>query len=160
MHADRALAVQVMLGGSNGHAHFLMLLIPGGDDVLQVFPAAVAGFVDQTQESAEIALAQSGDLFCHAVVVGINMEGTQHRAVAALPAAFRQLCKEGVKGHIPQHLAAAHSGHSAAFGGDGGVFVGQVGMVCAGVQNAQCKAGLGEIHRHRLHIGVGRQNRW
>ena len=29
-------------------------------------------------------------------------------------------------------------------------------MVCAGVQNAQCKTGLGEIHRHRLHIGVGR----
>ena len=59
VHADRALAVQVMLGGSNGHAHFLMLLIPGGDDILQVFPAAVTGFVEQGEEGREIAAAES-----------------------------------------------------------------------------------------------------
>ena len=38
----------------------------------------------------------------------------------------------------------------------GTIFVGQVGMICAGIQNAQGKACLGEIHGHRLHIRVGR----
>ena len=43
VNADSARAVQEMLCGGNGHSHFLMLLVPGGDDVLQVFPAAGAG---------------------------------------------------------------------------------------------------------------------
>ena len=82
------------------------------------------------------------------------MEGTQHSAVAALLAAGRDVCKESLKGHVPQHLAAAHSGHSAALIGDGSVLVGQVGVVCTGVQNAQRQTGLGKVHLHRLHVGV------
>ena len=116
----------------------------------------MAGLVDQTQESVKIALAQGSYLFCHAVVIGIDMEGAQHGTVAALLATLRKLCKESLKRHIPQHFAAAHSSHGAALGGHSGIFVGQVGMICAGIQNAQGKACLGEIHGHRLHIRVGR----
>ena len=65
-------------------------------------------------------------------------------------------CKEGLERHIPQHLAAADSGHGAALVGDGGVLIGQVGVVCAGIQDAEGKACLREIYLHRLHIGVGR----
>ena len=82
------------------------------------------------------------------------MESAQHSAVATLLAAGRDIGKEGLERHIPQHLAAAHSGHSAALVGDGGVLIGQVGMVCTGVQNAQRQTGLGKVHLHRLHIGV------
>ena len=58
VNADSARAVQEMLCGGNGHSHFLMLLVPGRDDVLQVFPAAGAGFVDQLQEGLKITGAQ------------------------------------------------------------------------------------------------------
>ena len=154
VHAHSALTAQIMLGSGDGHSYLLMLLVTGGDDVLQVFPAAVAGGSHHLQKGVKVALAQGSHLLGHAVVVGVEVEGAQHSAVAALLAAGRDVCKEGLKGHVPQHLAAAHSGHSAALVGDGGVLIGQVGMVCTGVQNAQRQTGLGKVHLHRLHIRV------
>src|SRR5699024_4598813 len=53
-------------------------------------------------------------------------------------------------------VAAADGGHRPAVGGDGGVLVGQVGVVGARVQDAQGKAGFGEVHLHRLDHGGGR----
>lgn len=64
-----------MLGGRNGHAHFLMLFVPGGNHVLQVLPAAVAGSGDQLQEGVKVTAAQGSHLLGHAVVVGIEVEG-------------------------------------------------------------------------------------
>ena len=155
VHTHGTLALQVMLGGRNGHAHFLMLLVPGGDHILQVLPAAVAGSGDQLQEGVKVAAAQSSHLLRNPVVVGIEVEGAQHGAVAALSAALRELCEEGVKGHVPQHFTAAHGSHGAALGGHGGVLVGQVGMVGTGIQDAQGQACLGKVHLHRFHIRVG-----
>ena len=139
--ADSALIAQQMLGGCDGHAHFLMLLVACGDDVLQILPAAAAGLVHEAEEGVEVAIVECGHLLCHTVIVGVDVEGAENGAVAALPAALGQLCKEGLERHIPQHLAAADSGYGAALSRDGGVLVGQVGVVCAGVQNAQRKAG-------------------
>ena len=133
-----------------------MLLVPGGDDVLQVFPAAGAGFVDQLQEGLKITGAQGVYLLGNALVVGVDVESPEHSTVAALFAACGQICNKGLKGHIPQDFAAADSGHGAALVGDGGVLIGQVGVVCTGIQDAEGKACLREIHLHRLHIGVGR----
>ena len=154
MHAHSALTAQIMLGSGDGHSHLLMLLVTGGDDVLQILPAAVAGGGHQLQKGIKVALAQGSYLLGHAVVVGVEVESTQHGAVAALLAASRNICKEGLERYVPQHLAAAHSGHSAALVGDGGVLIGQVGVVCTGVQNAQRQTGLGKVHLHRLHIRV------
>ena len=66
--ADGTLAAQEVLGGGDGHGHLLMLLVPGGDDVLQVLPAAQAGLGDQLQEGVEIVRAEGGHLFCHPLV--------------------------------------------------------------------------------------------
>ena len=154
MYAHSTLAAQIMLGSGDGHSHLLMLLVTGRDDVLQILPATVAGGSHHLQKGIKIALAQGSHLLGHTVVIGVEVEGAQHSAVAALLAAGRNICKEGLKGHVPQHLAAAHSGHSAALVGDGGVLVGQVGVVCTGVQNAQRQTGLGKVHLHRLHVGV------
>jgi len=156
VNADSARAVQEMLCGGNGHSHFLMLFVPGRDDVLQVFPAAGAGFVDQLQEGLKITGAQGVYLPGNALVVGVDVESPEHSPVTALFAACGQICNKGLKGHIPQDLAAADSGHGAALVGDGGVLIGQVGVVCTGIQDAEGKACLREIHLHRLHIGVGR----
>ena len=75
VHTHGTLALQVMLGGRNGHAHFLMLFVPGGNHVLQVLPAAVAGSGDQLQEGVKVTAAQGSHLLGHAVVVGIEVEG-------------------------------------------------------------------------------------
>ena len=131
-----------MLGGSDGHAHFLMLLVACGDDVLQILPAAAAGLVHEGEEGAEVAIVECGHLLCHTVIVGVDVEGTEDGAVAALPAALGQLCKEGLERHIPQHLAAADSGYGTALSRDGGVLVGQIGVVCAGVEDAEGQTSL------------------
>ena len=39
--------------------------------------------------------------------------------------------------------------------GDGGIFVGQVGVVGTGIQDAEGEARLREVHGHRLHDGLG-----
>ena len=122
--ADSALAAQEMFGRRNGHGHLLVLLVTGGDNVLQVLPAALAGFAHQIEECGKIALPQGSDLFCHPVIVRIDMERAEDSPVAALFTALRQLCDKRLKGNIPQHLAAADSGHGAALIGDGGIFVG------------------------------------
>ena len=152
--ADSALIAQQMLGGSDGHAHFLMLLVACGDDVLQILPAAAAGLVHEAEEGVEVAIVECGHLLCHTVIVGVDVEGAEDGAVAALPAALGQLCKEGLERHIPQHLAAADSGYGAALSRDGGVLVGQIGVVCAGVEDAEDQTGLGEVHSHRFHDGL------
>ena len=54
--ADSALIAQQMLGGCDGHAHFLMLLVACGDDVLQILPAAAAGLVHKAEEGVEVAI--------------------------------------------------------------------------------------------------------
>ena len=69
VHTHGTLALQVMLGGRNGHAHFLMLLVPGGDHILQVLPAAVAGSGDQLQEGVKVAAAQSSHLLGNPVAL-------------------------------------------------------------------------------------------
>ena len=153
--ADSALAAQEMFGRRNGHGHLLVLLVTGGDHVLQVLPAALAGFAHQIEECGKIALPQGSDLFCHPVIVRIDMERAEDSPVAALFTALRQLCDKRLKGNIPQHLAAADSGHGAALIGDGGIFVGQVGVVGTGIQDAEGEARLREVHGHRLHDGLG-----
>mgnify|MGYP000458860768 CR=1 FL=1 len=139
MYADSARAVQEMLCGGNGHSHFLMLLVPGRDDVLQVFPAAGAGFVDQLQEGLKITGAQGVYLLGNALVVSVDVESPEHGTVAALFAACGQICNKGLKGHFTEHFAAADSGHGAALVGDGGVLIGQVGVVCTGIQDAEAR---------------------
>ena len=84
------------------------------------------------------------------------MESAQNGAVAALSAALRQVGKEGLERYIAQNFAAADRCHSAAVSRDGGILVGQVGVVCTGIQDAEREAGLGEIDLHRLDHGVGR----
>ena len=83
------------------------------------------------------------------------MERAEDSPVAALFTALRQLCDKRLKGNIPQHLAAADSGHGAALIGDGGILVGQVGVVGTGIQDAEGEARLREVHGHRLHDGLG-----
>ena len=95
--ADCALAVQEVLGGSDGHGHLLMLLIPGGDDVLQILPAAQTGLSDQRKEGLEVVRAEGVHLLCDPVVVGVDVESAQNGAVAALSAALRQVGKESLE---------------------------------------------------------------
>ena len=123
-------------------------------DVLQILPAAAAGLVHEAEEGVEVAIVECGHLLCYTVIVGVDVEGAEDGAVAALPAALGQLCKEGLERHIPQHLAAADSGYGAALSRDGGVLVGQIGVVCAGVEDAEDQTGLGEVHSHRLYHGL------
>ena len=152
--ADCALAMQEVLGGSDGHGHLLMLLIPGGDDVLQVLPAAQTGLGDQRKEGLEVVRAEGVHLLCDPVVVGVDVESAQNGAVAALSAALRQFGKEGLKRYIAQNFAAADRCHGAAVGRDGGILVSQIGVVCTGIQDAEREAGLGKIDLHRLDHGV------
>ena len=90
------------------------------------------------------------------------MERAEDSPVAALFTALRQLCDKRLKGNIPQHLAAADSGHGAALIGDGGIFVGQVGVVGAGIQDAEGEARLREVHGPQAPRWAWRgwQNQW
>ena len=97
--ADCTLAAQQMLCGGDGDAHLLMLLVACGDDVLQVLPAAAARLVHEAEEGVEVVVAESSHLLCHPVVVGVDMEGAEDGPVAALSAAFGQLCEEGLEGY-------------------------------------------------------------
>src|SRR5699024_4315775 len=152
---DGPFAGQQVLGGGDGDGHLLVLGVAGGDDVLQVFPAAAARLVDQGQEGVKVPGAQGGHLLFDPLVVGVDVEGPQHGPVAAGLAAGGDVGQEGLEGDAAQHVAAADGGHRPAVGGDGGVLVGQVGVVGARIKDAQSKAGLGEVHLDRLDHGIG-----
>ena len=122
--ADCATAVQDVLGGGDGHSHLLMLLVPGGDDVLQILPAAQAGLVDQLQEGVKVSGTQGFHLLGHAVVVGVDVERAQDGTVAALSAALGQLGKERLERDLAQDLAAADRSHRAAVRRNGSILVG------------------------------------
>ena len=56
-------AGQQVLGGGDGDGHLLVFGVAGGDDVLQVFPAAAARLVDQGQEGVKSPARRAATCF-------------------------------------------------------------------------------------------------
>ena len=84
------------------------------------------------------------------------MDGAQDGAVGGGGA---DVLESGVKLlgiHLPEHFFAEEGGHLAALHGDGGVLVGEIGVVGAGVHDAQRVAQRAEIQRQVVHHGIGR----
>ncbi len=75
-------AIQQTLRCRQSHGHLLMLLVPGGNHVLQIPPAGEAGQADLSQEGGEIIPAKGGNLLLYPAVFIIDMDGPQDRPVA------------------------------------------------------------------------------
>ena len=82
------------------------------------------------------------------------MEGAKHRPVGADLTALRNFLKEGLVGNLPQDFAAAHLRHCFAFRGHSSIFVCQVSVVCAGIQNAQRQSRFTQVKIDLCHSGL------
>ena len=74
MNTICASALQIMLTQSQRYGHILMLDITGRNDILQIHIRRVAAFLDQCQESIEVALSQSRHLLYHTLIFCILMD--------------------------------------------------------------------------------------
>ena len=149
-----APAVKVMLSQTQGHGHILMQLVACGNHVLQVHPAGAAALLDQLQEALEIALFQRCHLLGHPGVLLVEVDAAHDGPVAA---GFAQLGDTGIEVllvDLGQDLLAELGGNGLDLAGNGGILVGQVRMVGAGVDDAQGMAGGGEVEAQGTDHGV------
>ena len=116
----------------------------------------MTGFIHQTQEGIVLLIYQRKYLFLHPIVIGIEMEGAKHCPVRTGLSALGNLLKEGLVGNLPQDFAAAHLRHRFAFSRHSGIFVCQVGVVRAGIQNAQRQSRFTQVKIDLCHSGLRR----
>ena len=97
----------------------------------------MAAFRDQLQEGFKISPLQGCNLPGHPGIVLIEVDGSQHRPVAA---GFPQLGDSGIEISLidlGQYILAEMGADGLQFLGDGGIFIGQVRMIRAGINDAQ-----------------------
>ena len=84
------------------------------------------------------------------------MDGTQHSAVAVLTTQVGDVRQQRLHIGLAQDGHAQRGGHRLHLAGDGGVLVGQVGVVAAHVHDAQGVTGSRKVHVHLLNDGISR----
>ena len=158
MDTERAPILQIMLAQCKSDRHILMLRIARGNHILQIHPGGASAFPDKLQEAFKIALFQSRHLLGHSGILLIEVDTPHHRPVAAGLAQFR---KSGIKFfliHPAQNLLPKPGGNSLDLTGDRRVFLRQIRMVRAGIDDAQRVAAGGKIKGngfdHRLILVV------
>ena len=87
MDTVSAAAIQIMLAQGQGNSHILMLLVAGGNDVLQIHVGRIATLLNQLQELIEVACAQRCNLLGNAGIFLIEVDGAHHSTVTASLAA-------------------------------------------------------------------------
>ena len=143
-----------MLAQPQGHRHRLLAHISRGNHILQIHPAGEAGLPDETQEALKIALFQAGNLLRHPAVFVVFVHSPHNRPIAA---GFPEFGDGGVKfllRNFRGHFSAQAIADFLQLSGNGRVFIGQVGVICPGVDDAQGMAGGGEIEVHRPDVRV------
>ena len=78
----------------------------------------------------------------------------EHRPVAALLPQRRDCSIKVLLVNLGQHFLAEVIADAAHLLGNGGIFVGQICMVCTGVDDAQGMTASGEVKVHRLNDGI------
>ena len=167
-----ALTAQHLLAEAECQGESLLGDILHGIYVLEVAVGGTAGGQDALKESIHSPIAgsdigggdgglQSGLLGSHAAVLGQEVEGAEDGAVT------HGLTKGGNSGddllsrHLTEDRLAEVSGYGLHLGGNGGVIVGEVGVVTAGVDDAEVVAGGGHIKGQGLDDrggGIGKVN--
>ena len=124
-------------------------------NVLQIQPRRVPGFLHQPQKFVKIPARKRVRLLRHAAVVIKKMHRAQRGAVARGTAHGGEVFVKRRLVHIAQILLAEHRRDRAHLRRDGGVLVGQRGMVRAGVENAQRVAEGVQVQLHPAHLRRG-----
>ena len=146
------LAAQMHFTQSQRHSHLLMIHRTGGRNVLQIHPGAAAGFVDQLQECIKVIPAQC---FCHLldpVIFLVDMQGSKDRTVGDLTPKLRELPDKLLSGDLPQIVPVEAAAQLRQFLRDRCVFIGQIRMICTGIDNAQAVSVLCQIHIQLLNL--------
>ena len=90
------------------------------------------------------------------LVIGIEVQGPQDCTIAGFPTDSCQGLDEIGFRHFAQMVFAKTGRYGFHLCWDRGVFVGEVTMVGAAVDDAQRQSRMGEIKRHRFNNGLGR----
>ena len=146
---------QQPLAQGQGQGHLLVVGISGGDHVLQVPPAGEARGPDQGQKRAKVVSPQGLHLLLHPPILLVDVDGPQRGPVPGLPAQHRQGRVKLALRNLPENALAEVGADLPQLPGYGGVFVRQIRVVRAAVDDAQSMAGGGEVEVHPLHRRVG-----
>ena len=114
----------------------------GRTDVLYVHPGAVAGFCYQPQKGVHIVCFQCLGLSIDPFVFPIDMHGSQDCPVRYRFLEFGQCFHEVGFRDLAQVILTKKAAKRFRFPGNGGVFIGQIRMICAAVDDAQVIAFL------------------
>ena len=153
MHAVRAAIVQHVFGHGQRHAQGLLGAVLGVH-VLQVHPAAAAGFNQDALDLVDLIGLDGIDQRVHAVVFIVIMQGAQQGAVARLAAHTGHLLPQLLGTHAAQGFLAKAMRHLVHFAADRAVFLRQVIMAAAGVDHDQRIAARGKIILQRRYLGL------
>ena len=148
------LTLQVMLTHSQRQGHILVFFIACGNDILQVHIRGVTAFLDKLQEGLKITLFQSCHLLGHPGILLVEVDGTEHRTVAALLTQLRNCVKEICLIDLGQHILAKIGADGLNLTGNGSVFIGQIRMVSAGIDDAQGMTAGGKIKGNGFDHGM------
>ena len=123
----------------------------GRRDVLQIHPGAAAGFRNETQEGVKVPLPERLGLPLHPLVLLIEMNGSEDRSVRYPVPQFRQRSKEIRLRDVPQNFFPKECADPFHLTRDGGVFLRQIRMVSAAVDDAQGVTRSGKVMVDPLH---------
>ena len=154
MDTAHAFPGQRILGSRQRNGNRLFLGMERAVDILQVHVRGMPGLLRNAQEPREVARVQRVSLARRALVLRKEMDGAQDGTVADLSPQLRDRRAELSFGHVAQDGFAEECGNRSHFKGNRGVFVRQVGMVRARVDDAERVPRLREIIIDLVHLGA------
>ena len=137
MNTIRSSALEQNIAQCQCNSHFLVFNCARGGNILQVHPGTSAGFLYKLQKRIHVTGFQCFSLFQYTAILLINMDCSENCPVRNLAAKFWQRGIERIRWDLPQHFLSEKSSDFSHFCGNGGIFIGQVCMICATVDNTQ-----------------------
>lgn len=122
-----------------------MLCLSLGNHVLQQAPGGFPGFPNKAKKGVKITVSQHLLLRQYPPVLIPHMDCPQDSAVSRGGPQVGEPVPEIIFGYVPQKFSAKEGTHGFQFPGNGGIFIGQVGMVRPGINDAQRVPGRGKI---------------
>ena len=106
------------------------------------------------EECIEIFITQSGCQNFYTLILLVHMDGTEDSAVRNMLSQFRQLLQKFLLGNLTKDILTEESAHFFQLIGDCSVFIRQICVVSAAVNDAKCISCFGKIKVDLLDLGL------
>ena len=127
-----------------------------GVDVLQIAIAGIPGLSYQSKERIHVPPTESRTLFFHPLVLRHKMESTQYSPITAGFPQSGNVFHDVRLRQRAQHLLPQRRRHGFHLRGNGGVILVQIGVIAAGVRDAEGKARTAQIKIQFFNHRLGR----